>query len=162
MNIDNPCSMKLYSILLIRHLLNISVKGIHTKEKVIEGALRCTELKAYLEKIGASNTVWLSEDGSGIVKRAVYDVSSNQLVGLNLPLDENSGMPISSTFVARNLGDIEKHMKKPLSSLVYVVMAQPTMLDCRPFILQIFGTNNKFSRSDVLNRWTHMKIELRK
>lgn len=138
------------------------MKVIHSQEKITEGALRCTELKAYLEKIGASNAVWLSEDGTGIVKRVVYDVSSNQLVGLNLPLDKNTGMPISYTFVARNLQDIEKHMKKPLSSLVYIVMAQPAMPNCRPFVLQIFGTNNKFTRSDVLHRWTHIKNELMK
>lgn len=132
------------------------------KKKIIEGELRCDELKVYLEKIGAPKIVWLSEDGSGVIQRAVYDVSSNQLVGLVLPIDKSTGMPISMTFVTRSLKDIENHMTAPLSKLIYVVIAQPIMENCPPFVLQLFGTDNKFTRFDVGNRWTHTIAELRK
>lgn len=116
----------------------------------------------YLEKIKAPAYVWLSEDGSGIVQRCVYDVKSNELVGLNLPLDVATGMPITSKFMANSLGEIEKHMKNPLSYLVYVVMAQPVMQKAPPFVLQIFGTDNKFFSADVNNRWIHTRNELEK
>lgn len=123
------------------------------KVRINEGELRAKELKFYLEKIGAPNSVWLSEDGSGIVQRAVYDVHSNKIVGLNLPLDRTSGMPLSSQYEAKTLGDIENHMQNQLSSLVYVIIAQPIQPNAAPFVLQLYGTNNKFSSADVANRW---------
>lgn len=136
---------------------------IHQKKvKVNEGELRCKGLAAYLESIKAPKYVWLSEDGSGIISKVVYDVSSNQLIGLNLPLDQHTGMPKTSTFMARSLTEIEKHMSKPKCTLVYIVMAQPVHPHAPPYILQIYGTNNKFKTADVLNRWTHTKTELEK
>lgn len=128
--------------------------------KVTEGELRCNELKKYLERINAPLCVWLSEDGSGIIRKVVYDVASNQLVGLILPIDVMTGMPIASSYVTRSLQDLENFMKKDASSLVYIIMAQPVKENCAPFILQIYGTDNKFTSTDVLNRWNHTKTRL--
>lgn len=127
-----------------------------------EGGLRCEELKEFLQSIGAPMVVWLSEDGSGIVPRAVYDMHSNKLVGINLPINELTGMPITSAYLARNLSEISSHMKNPLSTLVYIIMAQPIMPKCPPFVLQLFGTNNKFTTQNVLDRWTYTVEELQK
>lgn len=132
------------------------------KIKITEGQLRCTELKDYLEKIGAPSSVWLSEDGSGIVQKVVYDISSNKLIGLNLPINEFTGMPESMAYLATSLSAIENHMKNTKSSLVYIVMAQPVKDKSPPFLLQIFGTNNKFSSLDVKNRWKYTIEELNK
>lgn len=95
------------------------VKYIHQKKvKVNEGELRCEGLVAYLKSIGSPKYVSLSEDGSGIIVKVVYDVASNQLIGLSLPLDQQTGMPKTSTFKARTLEEIEKHMSKPKSTIV--------------------------------------------
>lgn len=141
----------------------ISVRYISQNKKLLtEGSLRCEELKIFLEKVGAPKAVWLSEDGSRINQRAVYDVHSNQLVGVNLPINELTGMPIISSYLARSLPEIEKHMKKQLSSIVYVIMAQPIKAKCPPFILQLYGTNNKFTTQNVLERWKYTIAELKK
>lgn len=132
------------------------------KLKIIEGALRCKELKSFLIKIDAPLLVWLSEDGSGINSKVVYDSKSNKLVGLNLPLHELTGMPISNSFIASSLQNIEKHLKSDKSKLVYIVIAQPIKDKSPPFVLQLFGTDNKFKRVDVLNRWKYTKQELEK
>lgn len=136
---------------------------IHQKKvRVNEGELRCKGLAAYLDSIGAPKCVWLSEDGSGLVSKVIYDFASNQLIGLNLPLDEHTGMPITHTFEARSLVEIEKHMFEPKCTLVYIVMAQPVVAHASPYILQIYGTDNKFKTRDVANRWTYTKSELEK
>lgn len=140
----------------------ISVKYINQDKNLLtEGQLRCSELKIYLDKIGAPHTVWLSEDGSGIIQRAVYDMRSNKLVGINLPIDELTGMPIASSYFARSLSEISKHMNNRLSSLVYAVMAQPVKSKCPPFVLQLYGTDNKFTTRNVLDRWEHTINELK-
>lgn len=132
------------------------------KLKICEGKLRCEELKTYLEKIKAPSCVWISEDASGIIQKCVYDVQSNKIIGLNLPIHADTGIPISSTFIANSLLEIENHMKKPLSHLVYLVMAQPVMPKSPPFVLQIFGTDSRFTTKDVLNRWQYTTAELKK
>lgn len=117
-----------------------------------EGELRCEGLDAYLKSIKAPKYVWLAEDGSGIITKVSYDVASNSLIGLNLPLDEQTGMPQKSTFKARTLQEIEKHMSNSKCTLVYIVVAQPVVAHAPPYILQIYGTDNRFKEKDVSNR----------
>lgn len=136
---------------------------IHTqKERIIEGELRCKELALYLEKTNSPKTIFLSEDGSGIVKKIVYDSHSNQLIGLVLPVDAKNGMPITYTFKAESAELIKKHLQQSQSHLVYVVVAQPLKENTAPFILQIYGTDNRFKTEDVLKRWIHTEKELKR
>lgn len=130
------------------------------KEKIVEGELRCKELSEYLDKIGAPREVWLSEDASGIVSHVAYDQSTNQLVGLVLPLDKN-GMPVPFSFTPNSVDQINDHMKhNERSTLVYLILAQPMKENTAPFVLQVYGTNNKFKTNDVLQRWQHLNDQL--
>lgn len=140
------------------------MKKIH-KEKtvVIEGKLRCAELKDHLLKYKSANNstdmaVFLSEDASGIVARLKYDGKTDQIVGLLLPMDK--GMPISMSFTPSKEEEIENLMKMEKSTLVYIMVVQPLTPSTPSFILQIFGTNNKFTTIDVLDRWAHVSQEL--
>lgn len=138
------------------------VKYIQTNKRlVLEGELRCKELYDYLDKLKAPKCVWPSEDASGIIQKAVFDVKTNQIVGLVLPLVNSTGMPKTHSYVAQTIQDIENFMKKPTSKLVYVVMAQPAQMKSAPFVLQIFGTNNTFTAQNVLDRWNTTIHELK-
>lgn len=131
------------------------------KNVIVEGQLRCKELSEYLCQLGAPKTIWLSEDASGIVQKIVFDAKTNQIVGLVLPFDGN-GMPKTFSFVPKTVSDIERFVKLPTSALVYVIMAQPIQLNSAPFVLQVFGTNNKFTAEDVQHRWKATQLELMK
>lgn len=132
------------------------------KERIIEGELRGTKLLSYLEKTKSPKSVVLSEDGSGVVKKIVYDGKSDQLVGLVLPLNETNGMPKLFTFEAKTSADMEKYVQLPQSHLVYIVCAQPLKKNVPPIIIQIYGTDNKFKSDDVLKRWSYTISELKK
>lgn len=129
---------------------------------VTEGELRCKELSTYLDKMNAPRTVWLSEDGSGINTKISYDSTTNQLVGLVLPFNDENGMPISFTYRPKSAKDMEEMIKNPKSTHIYVVMAQPIKSNTQSFILQMFGTDNKFTGLNVSNRWSYTKKELLK
>lgn len=135
------------------------------KNVVIEGDLRCDDLRQHFIKNKSDPEsemfVFLSEDGSGIVKRPTYDSKTQQLVGIVLPLKEN-GMPKTMCFTPRSAEEIENFMKLEQSALVYIVVAQPLTPNIPPFILQIFGTNNKFKKGDVLARWAHIEKETKR
>lgn len=130
------------------------------KTRIVEGELRCKELVKYLETLNSKMFVWLSEDASGVVAKVEFDSKSNQMVGLVLPLNTNTGMPIPFSFMARSADEIQTNMKKNKSSLVYIIMAKLLMKNTPPFILQLFGTNNRFNSHDVLNRWKYTVEEL--
>lgn len=135
------------------------------RRRIIEGELRCVQLRKYLENLNVEKAVWISEDGSGIVSNIHYDSIFDQLVGFVLPIGQNSGSPIPFSFNARDADQIIKHMSNPniqRSYLVYLVMAQPLSERTPPFVLQIFGSANRFSKEDVVKRWKYTRDELAK
>lgn len=80
----------------------------------------------------------LCEDGTGINVKIEYDPISNQLVGVVLPFNSKTGLPESFTFVANSAEDMQRIIKFPKSTHVYVVLAQPLKDHAPPFVLQIF------------------------
>lgn len=132
------------------------------KCKIIEGQLRGEQLANYLRQMNLEPKVWICEDGTGINAKVEYDAATDQLVGLVLPLDSKTGLPIPFTFLATSVENIEKYSKEPQSTLVYVVLAQPLMPNVPPFVIQIFGTDNKFNTENVLQRWSYTRRELKK
>lgn len=135
------------------------------RRRIIEGELRAAQLKEYCEALKVTKDVWISEDGSGIVSNVHYDSVSNQLVGFVLPKGSNTGSPIPFSFGAEDAAQIMKHMYDSgsrKSSLVYLVMAQPLAENVAPFILQIFGTDNRFPKEEVVTRWNFTRSELAK
>lgn len=146
---------------LIECIFSIEHNLQRNKRRIIEGQLRSKELNEYLQRIGGPKSVFLSEDGSGIVKKVVCDTISNQLVGLVLPTGSN-GCPIPYSYSADSEEAIKRSMELPQSALVYIVVAQPLKPNSPPFILQLFGTDNKFKAADVGNRWAYITTELKK
>lgn len=133
-----------------------------SKCQIIEGHLRTKELLNYLEKMQLEKIVWLCEDGTGINSKVEYHPSTNQLVGLVLPTNSTTGMPIPFTFMANSAEEIEKHSRERPSTLVYVILALPLKPNVPPFVLQLFGTDNKFTTDNVLQRWQHTIRDLQK
>lgn len=129
---------------------------------LIEGELRSKQLKEYLKTMDCETVVWICEDATGINQRVEYHPATNQLVGLNLPINAKNGMPIPFTFLANTEDEIRAHSQKPLATLVYVVLALPIKPDVPAFVLQIYGTNNTFTAANVLQRWRHIIQELKK
>lgn len=130
------------------------------KSRFIEGELRCSKLKSYLEILKLPLRVWLSEDATSIVSKIEFDSQTNQMVGIVLPMNSSTGMPIAFTYLAQNAEQIQSNMQKSKSSSVYIVMAQPLALNVPPFIIQLFGTDNKFKSQQVLMRWKYTIDEL--
>lgn len=128
----------------------------------MEGDLRCKELSEHLEKIKAPKQVFLSEDASGLVRRIVYDVKTDQLIGLVLPLNSENGLPQMFSFIATSEDMINTLMQKQQSSLIYMIIAQPLQKNAPSFILQLFGTDNTFKQEDVTKRWDFTISELKK
>lgn len=136
------------------HVNQFSVRCIKdTKECILEGDIRSEDLVKYLSDRNAGTDVWLCEDASGIVSQIKYDQTLDQLVGMVLPIDSNTGCPKRFEHTARDEEEIKSFMQHNKSTLVYIVMAIPLKEGIAPFILQMFGTDNRFTASDVIKRW---------
>lgn len=97
-----------------------------TQHTIIEGELRCNELREYLNDRELPLIVSLSEDATRIVIRIQYDARTNQLIGFVLPLDIN-GMPIPFSFKALYTEEIIRHFTIgiPLANFVITIIAKP-------------------------------------
>lgn len=70
-------------------------------------------------------------------------------------------MPFPHSYAARDAKDIETALyNNQKSTLVYLIMAQPIKENVPPFVLSIFGTDNRFCTYDVVKRWEYMAKEL--
>ena len=129
---------------------------------VVEGVLQAKQLLKFLESRNLPKKVWLSEDQTGISGRVQYDSKTNGIVGLVKPLDENA-VPKNDAFLATSAKAIEGFFQnhKP-ASFLYVFMAQPLEENATPFCLNIFGSDNKMSHTDVtriINYMVRKKIQ---
>lgn len=130
---------------------------------VPEGVLRCKELLQYLKDRNLPLAISLSEDATRIVGRLQYNRKTNQIIGFTLPTDSRTGMPIPLSYPANNAQCILNHFaaNHSISSFVNVIMAQP-LGNYPAFCLSIYGSDCKYSSTDVENRWTFITAELMK
>lgn len=132
--------------------------------QIIEGEMRTEELLLYLKKRNLPMVVSLSEDATRITAKISYDPHTNQLIGFALPIDKN-GMPVTLSFPARSLSEIQSHFSNPhnnMSSSLYVQMAQPLDRNIPPFCLMMFLTDNTFKADKVYKRWIFEAEQLKK
>lgn len=133
-------------------------------QRITEGLLRSKEVAQHLRLNGLPLLVCVSEDGTRMVGKICYDPHDNKLIGFSLPLNDD-GMPITDLFMARNAAEIEGHFlnkDNSVSTIAYTIMVQPLSETAIPYILTLFGTDNKFNAMDVMQRWNFIKTELRK
>lgn len=132
-----------------------------SNSKIFEGILRTEELLLHLNSRKLPLAVSISEDATRIIGRVQYDSSTNQLIGLSLPMNDHNGMPTPFAFPARNASEIYSHFanENSTSNFLNVIMAQP-LADVTPFCLTVFGSDNKYTARNVINRWNHIEEEL--
>lgn len=145
-------------------LPSISGVAYHSKNvsaPVVEGEFRFRECVEYCDERKIEREVIICEDGTRIKGKPELDPKTNQIIGFVPELDEN-GLPAIHSFDASTVESIEKHFSTgKCSNYAYVIMAQP-LADVPPFCLAIFGTDNKFTGSQVSKRWEWMISEGKK
>lgn len=132
----------------------------NNKKPVVEGEVRSKELSDYLENMRTKKIVWISEDGTVIKANVTYDPSTNQLVGLVPPINQSTGCPQTLVFTATDAETIKRLLQRERSRTLYLVMAKPLDENIPPFVLQIFGTDNKLKKEDIIKRWKFTTAEL--
>lgn len=74
---------------------------------------------------------------------------------MTLPIDDETGCPKRFEFTTRDETEIKRFCRMNKSTHVYLVLAIPLKEGVAPYILQIFGTDNRFTTRNVLQRWNY-------
>ena len=135
-------------------------RHLYSSGIIREGEFRVKALKKFLQDRNLPLKVWLSEDGTRIIARIQYDISTNQIIGFVLDLDEN-GLPIVGSHPATSASLIKSYFaEKKTANYAYAIMAQPLAKNAPPFCLTLFATDNKFTADTVKRRWKWMERAL--
>ncbi|GAB0086470.1 Peptidase S1, PA clan [Sergentomyia squamirostris] len=124
--------------------------------RIEEGKLRAEELKEYINKQKLPPYVWLSEDATKIQEGVKYNSRTDCATGYVMPFDKN-GMPITDTYKLKTPNDVARFSTAPKASYVNVILAQPMDYSASPFCLLIFGTDNKYTASQIVKRWQYIE-----
>lgn len=111
-------------------------------------------MKSHLSEFGC-NDIWLAEDATAIVSRIEYKPDNNQIIGYVPPLIEGIGLPKVNAFPATTISVVKGYVDSNInnkSKSVYAIVAIPLSDNGSPYVLCIYGTNNKFSYMTVLER----------
>lgn len=127
---------------------------------VIEGVLRCDELRQYLLERNCQLNVCLSEDATRIDNTVQYCKNTNQLMGFVLPTDYTTGLPIPFAFKARTAREMLRHFSTETARHVITVMAKP-IENVPAFCLLIYGSSGKYTADVVANRWNTITERLK-
>lgn len=131
------------------------------EELVTEGDINAIGLFRYLIENDCPLVVCVSEDATAVESRPEYCSKRNAIIGMNLPLI--NGVPDASYSVVNTAVDIVKlcHNYEKATNAI-VIMAQPLSDAVPPFRLCCFGTDNRYTASDVQSRHAKVEEELKK
>ncbi len=126
-----------------------------------EGVLRSEELLRYLIKHEYPMHGWGSEDATKNTPGVRYCPKTNRMVGLVGPLNEGTGFPDLSNFEFNTVEKaFEVYQSHSKAEYINVQMFQPLQSNSVPFVINMFGTDNRFTHVHVRNRWINTKNAL--
>ncbi|KAK4876265.1 hypothetical protein RN001_012687 [Aquatica leii] len=105
-----------------------------------------SQLKQFLVQGNLPLKIFVSEDQIAVIQTIQYEPKINEMVGFVSPLNPETGFPERGRFVVNTLTDIQRAFN------------EETLQDTAPsFCICVYGSDNKFSAEDVLNRWQYLK-----
>lgn len=127
-----------------------------TKYHFPEGEFQYARLKEFVSSSDC-RYAFCAEDCTSVVPKVTYDSRSNSFVGFTLPLE--GGFPCSGFFSTYSFNELESwHEQMDKSSLLNIYTVQALSRDSQrsipPFLLAAYGTNGKYTSSDIVNRWS--------
>ncbi|KAK4879124.1 hypothetical protein RN001_007270 [Aquatica leii] len=122
--------------------------------RVEEGAIRMSQLKQFLVQQNLPLKIFVCEDQTAVIQTIQYEPKINEMVGFVSPLNPETGFPERGRFIVNTLTDIERAFNEEnVSKNAYVFMGQALHDRAPSFCICVYGSDNKFSAEDVLNRW---------
>ena len=128
----------------------------NNREPIEEGEFDFEGLAQFLDSRNLPKIIWVAEDGTRVNSKIEYNERANKVVGFVLPL--KNGVPSCDKYIASSAKKIQNFFETSArSNYAYVITAQPLSYDAPAYCVSVFGTDNKFTAQEVLQRWEYMK-----
>jgi len=140
----------------IPNLTSIRSMLSSSKYQFIEGEFQFSRFLELVQPLSCKYA-FCGEDSTAVIPKVSYDASSNSFVGFTLPL--KNGFPNCQFYSTSSLDELESwHNEVDKSSLlnIHVIQAltSSNQHTLSPFLLSAYGTNNRYTADDILNRWS--------
>lgn len=137
------------------HLTNVESLIKEQGMKMTEGEFRFDLLRDYFN-VNKCRFAFACEDSTSVIPRISYDVQCDSFVGLSAPLD-NNGTPRLKAYQTDRFDQLKSWFETfQRSKSISLHVIQPLTDIVPPFILSAYGTDNRFSASDILKRWFYI------
>lgn len=137
--------------------MSVVQNKLSKQESVSEGVFRFSEIKERIIQRGENLFVHVSEDDTKLSERLRYDPKTNQVLGLQLPLN-NDGIPQTGVFQFTTLKKIQELINKhPLTTYAKVMNVRTLGENSSTYTLVIFGTNGSDTAINVHARWEFVR-----
>lgn len=132
---------------------------LRKKSSMAEGQFRFDFIKTQLEQKGEPLFVIASEDDTKISERLRYNYSTDEVLGLQLPLV--GGIPVCGSFKFTTFSAVQRYVEaNPLSSYAKLITIRSLAPNSTVYHLVIYGTNGSDNFADVIARWEFVAREL--
>lgn len=143
------------SISTVRRLLG-------KRKRIEEGYFRFAEIKKQMEERGEPMFVVCSEDDTKVSERPRYDALSDEIIGLQLPLNDE-GIPIRHSFKFTTLSEAQHYLStNSLATYAKLMTIRSLGPNAIAYQLVIYGTRGSDKAPDVHARWEFVRREFGK
>lgn len=118
-----------------------------------EGEILFERIAESLKKNNELPFIIIGEDDTKIDERPRYDPRNNEIVGIQLPLD-NNGVPIRGSFKFTTLAEARSYLDNyQTTSYAKLLTARSLTPGSKTYHLLIYGTRGSDKATDVRPRW---------
>ncbi|CAF1124164.1 unnamed protein product [Adineta ricciae] len=136
------------------HITNLELLMRNQNVKINEGQFRFDLLNEYLQS-NDNKYVFSSEDSTRSICQIDYDAQSTSFIGFCLPLV--TGIPQTNFFQTESLEELKVWFNTiEKSTFINLHMMQSLSPSKPPFILSAYGSSNKATAIDILQRWLYI------
>lgn len=134
---------------------------MNKKESFDEARFRFREIREEMIESGEELRVHCSEDDTKITERLRYNLHSDEILGLQLPLD-NDGKPLRGSFKFTSLQAAQEYLSdNPMSTYAKLMTIRSLTPNSKVHVLVIYGTRGSDKAIDVHARWRFVQKEFK-
>lgn len=138
--------------------MSVIYKYLYEKKSMVEGSFIFTEVLSGIIKENYSTFVWVAEDDTKVTEGLSYNRHEDTVVGLCLPVNTETGTPIKNFYAMTSIKDLKEYLiRSQQSTYVKLITVKPLNINCKTFILALYGTNGSDKAYLTKNRWDYIQ-----
>lgn len=137
------------------------LRHLYDKKPPCEGELMVQSFIQFNNGDQENYYVWASEDDTRLLEGVSYNSLNDTVVGLCLPIDEETGCPKIDFFKFISIDAVKYYVREFLpSNFAKIIILRQLVKGSKPFILTVYGTRGSDNFEMTIKRWEHVRRSL--